>query len=73
MSLTMSPEAHATFNSLCRRVARDTRGPGLSLNQISDCAALARELEKPGPDPERVEMLRGRLGLEFTTTPEEER
>lgn len=52
------------FNRLCRRVAGATTGRGVTLNEIGDAAALARELEKDEPDPERVDLFRHRLGLD---------
>lgn len=58
-----TPAMLERFNALCQRVKGRT-GPGLTLTEISDCHALARELEGPGPDPKRVELFRERLGLE---------
>lgn len=54
-----------TFNRIREIVALRSKGGGITLKQLADASALARELGKEkGPDPERVEMLAHRLGLE---------
>lgn len=58
----MTPAAYERFDALCRAVA--ARGRGLSLSQLGDAAALARELEAEEPDPDRVDLLRRRLELD---------
>lgn len=68
-----TPAMLGRFDALCRRVKGRT-GPGLTLTEISDCHALASELEAEEPDPGRVEMLAERLALEpeeLTATTEE--
>ena len=70
MSLTMDATAMALFDRFCRAVA--ARGKGLSLGQIGDAGALSRELSSPDPDPEKVELLRSRLGLESERVHERE-
>lgn len=65
MSLSMMDEAtHRRFDALCK-LAKNNSGPGLTLNEISDAAELARLLESEEPDPGRVETLADRLGLEL--------
>ena len=62
MSLaTMNASAMSRFDTICKKVA--ARGRGLTMQQIGDSAALARELEKSDPDVEKVEILKNRLGL----------
>lgn len=52
-----------TFDAICKSVqAKDP--PGITLTQLGDAGALARELGKDDPDPERVELFRERLGLD---------
>ena len=58
----MDAQAMAKFYSLCKTVA--ARGKGLTMKQIGDASALAREQAQADPDMERVELLRGRLGLD---------
>lgn len=53
-----------TFDRLCELAKVRTKGSGVTLGQLGDAAALARELEKQEPDSERVEVLASRLGLE---------
>lgn len=55
-----------TFNRLCQVAKLRTKGPGITLDQLGDAAALARELQKNEPDAERVELFAARLGLEPT-------
>lgn len=52
------------FEEFVALAAERTSGPGVTLEQVGDADALARELEKPEPDTERVDLLSGRLGLE---------
>lgn len=61
----MDPATRARFDRFCALVAQETEGPGITTTEIGDCGALARELEEESPDPERLEMLAGRLGLEL--------
>ena len=58
----LSGAALDRFNVICKAIA--ARGRGLSLQELGDAAALAEEEFRPDPDPERVAMLRGRLGME---------
>lgn len=52
-----------TFDRLCKAVqAKDP--PGITLTQLGNAGALARELGKDEPDPEKVELFTKRLGLE---------
>jgi len=53
----------AVFNRLVSLAAERTPGPGISLDQVADADALARELVKEEPDPERVSLFSVRLGL----------
>lgn len=57
-----TPEIVAHFDRLCAAVQE--RGDGLSLDQLGDAHALARELEAEEPSAERVELFRERLGLD---------
>ena len=57
----MSTVAMDRFDTLCRAVAE--RGRGLTLSQIADAGSLAREMEKPDPNVEKIELLKNRLGL----------
>ena len=59
---TMNVSAMSRFDAICKTVA--ARGRGLTMKQIGDASALAQELERADPDPERVEFLRDRLGLD---------
>lgn len=59
---TSTPEVLARFDAICQVV--QGRGRGMSLGEVGDAHALAREMEAEEPDPERVELFRGRLGLE---------
>ena len=61
----MDGAAMDRFDALCRAVA--ARGKGLTLQQIGDAGALARELSEP--DTDRVEVLREQLGLEAVQEP----
>ena len=65
MSLTPNPETIDRFEALAGKVG--ARGRGLSLAQLRDCHALARELESSEPDPERVGFLSRRLDLDPET------
>ncbi len=56
-------EPGTTFQRLCRRVAGRT-GPGLTLDEIRDLGALARELQSAEPDPEKVALFCRRLDLD---------
>jgi len=56
---TVAPDR---FDAICKTVA--ARGRGLTMKQIGDASVLAQELERADPDPERVEFLRNRLGLD---------
>lgn len=60
---TMDPTARRHFDRLCS-LAKGRSGLGLTLDEIADAGALARELAKPDPDRERVEELADRLELE---------
>lgn len=63
MTYQYSRATLTTFDRLCKAVqAKDP--PGITLTQLGDAGALARELGKDDPDPERVELFRERLGLE---------
>jgi len=53
----------AVFNRLVSLAAERTPGPGITLDQVGDADALARELQKPEPDPERINLFSIRLGL----------
>ena len=55
------PAVTEEFDRLCKAVAR--QGRGLSLGQLGDCHALARELCAPDPDPDHIAFLRRRLAL----------
>ena len=59
--ITMDATTMAEFDTICATVA--ARGSGLTLHQIGDAGALARELTKSAPDMDRVEFLQDRLGL----------
>jgi len=52
------------FERFVALAAERTRGPGVTLGQVGDADGLARELSREDPDPERVEVLSVRLGLE---------
>ncbi len=67
--ITMNAAAMRRFDAICAALA--ARGSGLTLSQIGDAGALARELAGP-PDstvstvsdaPALVRLLRTRLGL----------
>ena len=58
----MDAAAMDRFDLICKAVA--ARGKGLTLSQIGDAGALARELSKSETDRERVGLLRDRLGIE---------
>ena len=60
--MTMDAAAMDRFDLICKAVA--ARGKGLTLSQIGDAGALARELSKSETDRERVGLLRDRLGIE---------
>ena len=63
MSMAMMDAAALDrFDLICKAVA--ARGSGLTLSQIGDAGALARELSKPEPDTAMVKSLRDQLGLE---------
>ena len=49
------------FDEICRRIA--AQGAGLTLAQLGDAHALAREEADPNPDAGTIRFLRGRLGL----------
>lgn len=51
----------STFDRVCHLTSR--RGRGLSLSEIGDAHALARELHSPEPDGSLVEDLSRRLEL----------
>ena len=59
--ITMSTATMERFDAICKTVAE--RGSGLTMKQIGDAGALARELAESNPDPDRVEFLENRLGL----------
>ena len=59
--ITMDPSAMERFDAICATVAK--RGSGLTMQQIGNAGALARELSKSDPDPERLKFLQDRLGL----------
>ena len=59
---SMDPKAMDRFDRLAKAVTG--RGRGISLAELRDCHALARELESSEPDPERVGFLSRRLGLD---------
>lgn len=50
-----------TFTRLARAVGA---GRGVTLDELGACHALARALHEEESDPDRVEELRQRLGLE---------
>ena len=59
---TMTPETVATFDRLCEEITG--RGSGMTLGQLRDAHALARELHLAEPDPGRLETLRARLEID---------
>lgn len=59
----MDARTHDRFRALCKLVTGRS-GPGLTLAELRDCTALARELERPDPDGEQVELFCERLGVE---------
>ena len=59
----MTPAAYGTFDRICKAVTG--RGKGITLQEIGDAHALARELEKEEPDPERVALFTGRLNVDL--------
>lgn len=58
-----TPAALARFDAICQTV--QDRGRGMSLGEIGDAHALARELEASEPDPERIAFLAERLDLDL--------
>lgn len=56
------PAVMERFDQICRTIAK--RGKGLSLSDLGDAHALAREEVDPNPDAGTIRFLRGRLGLE---------
>ena len=60
--LSPNPKAMDRFDRLAKAVT--SRGKGITLAELRDCHALARELELPDPDPERVGFLSRRLNLD---------
>jgi len=61
----MSDSELATFSRLCRIIALRSTGRGITLPQLGDAAAVARELAEEEPDRERVAELCARLGVEI--------
>jgi hypothetical protein len=64
---SMSPEVSDRFDALCRAVC--SRGKGMTLAQLGDCHALARELGEDEPDQERVALFVRRLDLDPEALP----
>jgi len=63
MMLALDPPAVlARYDALCRLVG--AQGQGITLPQLGDAHALARILESRDPDPDRVDALAHRLGLD---------
>lgn len=60
--LVDSPEIHARFGDICKLLAAERRG--LTMVQLRDAHALARELGAEEPDHVRVEELCAALGIE---------
>lgn len=60
--LVDTPAVAARFDAVCRAVAADRRG--ITLLQLGQAHALARELESEDPDQERVGDLCARLGID---------
>ncbi len=60
-TLTDSPAVSERFDAICRAVGRRQRG--FTLTTLADAHALARELEAPEQDRERIEQLAASLGL----------
>lgn len=56
------PEVLARFDAVCHILAAHRRG--LTLEQLRDAHALARELEADDSDRNRVEDLTARLGID---------
>ena len=68
MSLaSMDPKAMDRFDRLAKAVTG--RGRGITLAQLRDCHALARELVSEEPDQERVGFLSRRLDLDPEALP----
>lgn len=62
MSLSVSPAVLATFDDICALVGGQRRG--LTLEQLRDAYALARELDSDESDQDRVEDLAAKLGVD---------
>ena len=60
--MSLAEPIPAAFDRLAKAITG--RGRGITLAELRDCHALAREMESPEPDPERMEMLARRLGLD---------
>lgn len=62
--LVMDAAETERFTAICRVASLRTSGGGLTLAQLGDAGALAREMESPEPDSERVEQLAARLAVD---------
>lgn len=60
----MTPSEFELFDGLCS-LASGRHGPGVTAHQVDDAGALAEELCSEEADPERVELLARRLGIEL--------
>ena len=54
-TLMDSPAVRERFDDVCRLLSAKQRG--FTLSDLAAAHALARELEKPAPDPERIRTL----------------
>lgn len=67
MNVSERPGELHRFDELCRTVT--ARGRGISLSELGDAAALAREELSPRPNAIKLQTLRTRLGLDHEETP----